>query len=420
MLISRAVQGALLIAAGFLLAAGRPAVGQTAAVNPHGNLSAPCSACHRAEGWTPVRISAQFDHGKSGFPLTGAHAQANCRSCHRTLDFQGVPTTCATCHQDVHHGELGANCAQCHTVRSFIDQTTMVRNHQQTRFPLRGAHTTVDCRSCHQPTAQSQLRFVNRSTVCADCHLEQFRATTDPNHAAGGFPMDCEQCHATTVWQDARFNHDQTGFPLTGAHRAAFCKQCHADAVYHGKSSTCASCHQADYDGVSDPNHRQAGFATTCADCHTTTAWNPSSFDHSKTAFPLTGGHRPLACSACHADGAYQTKPTACVACHQKDFDLTSNPNHKGAGFPTDCTVCHNTVGWMGANFNHTQFFPINTGKHSAPCATCHTVPTDYKQMTCVVCHEHSQTSMDSHHSSVRGYSYSSSACYSCHPRGNN
>ncbi len=392
---------------------------QTQVTNPHGELTIECSTCHAAEGWTPVRISTAFDHAARGFVLAGAHAKTTCRSCHQTLDFKGTPATCASCHQDVHHGELGSECGQCHTPRSFIDQSMMVRAHQQTRFPLRGAHATVDCRACHQPTAQSQIRFVNRSTVCVDCHLPQYRATSDPDHAAGGFPTNCEQCHATTVWQDARFNHDQSGFPLTGAHRAAFCRQCHADGIYHGKPATCVSCHQTDYDGVADPNHRQAQFATDCTQCHTTVAWNTASFNHSGTAFPLTGAHAPLPCRACHSDGVYAGKPATCVSCHQKDYDLTADPNHKGAGFPTDCTSCHNTIGWTGANFNHTQFFPIS-GNHSAPCATCHNVPSDYTQMTCLVCHEHSKANMDSHHSAVRNYSYSSSACYSCHPRGNN
>ena len=56
------------------------------------------------------------------------------------------------------------------------------------------------------------------------------------------------------------FDHSATAFPLTGAHRAVACQQCHGDGVYHGKSAVCVSCHQADYDRTTDPNHRTAQF----------------------------------------------------------------------------------------------------------------------------------------------------------------
>jgi hypothetical protein len=45
-------------------------------------------------------------------------------------------------------------------------------------------------------------------------------------------------------------------------------------------------------------------------------------------------------------------------------------------------------------------------------------VASDYRQFTCLVCHEHSQASMDSKHRGRSGYSYSSVACLGCHPNG--
>ena len=104
------------------------------------------------------------------------------------------------------------------------------------------------------------------------------------------------------------------------------------------------------------------------------------------------------------------------------DFNTTTNPNHKTAGFPTDCLSCHTTVRWTGATFDHdTKYFRINTGKHQgkwATCATCHTNSANYKEFTCLTCHEHNKTSMDSKHQGRSGYSYTSTACLSCHPRG--
>ena len=139
---------------------------QSAVTSPHGSLEIPCATCHQATAWKPARISDQFDHGKSGFPLEGAHASATCLSCHQTLDFGGAPTTCATCHQDIHRGELGANCSRCHSPRSFTDHATMYRAHQQTRFPLEGPHAAVDCQQCHTPAPQGGLTWVGRNTDC--------------------------------------------------------------------------------------------------------------------------------------------------------------------------------------------------------------------------------------------------------------
>lgn len=62
-----------------------------------------CDTCHDAIAFT----IAHFDHEATRFPLTGAHAQVSCASCHsteRTADgtafvrFRPMPTDCASCH----------------------------------------------------------------------------------------------------------------------------------------------------------------------------------------------------------------------------------------------------------------------------------------------------------------------------------
>jgi len=468
---------------------------QEPASNPHGDLNTPCSACHRPEGWTPVRITSAFNHAKVSFPLIGAHAKASCRGCHLSLDFKGTPSACTSCHEDAHKGELGHSCESCHSTRSFVDHSEMLRKHELTRFPLRGTHSTTDCRDCHQPGAQGRMIFVNRTTLCADCHAPAFFTASNPDHIAGGFPRACDQCHTSTVWQGARFNHDGAGFPLTGAHRSVACQQCHVNSVYRGTKTDCISCHQRDYDGTTDPNHPSAHFPTDCTACHTTAKWSGASFDHATAGFPLTGAHQALACQQCHlngvfagtsaacvschqndyntttdpshvatqfptdcsachtttawtgatfnhsgtsfpltgahlkatcndchADGVYNGKSTACVSCHQNDYNTTTDPPHLAGHFPTDCASCHTTVGWPGATFNHDgPYFPIYSGTHRGRwtnCSDCHNVASDYAQFTCLTCHTKATT--DSHHSGVRGYTYDSRACYSCHPTGTN
>ncbi|MEZ5289426.1 MAG: hypothetical protein R2712_32415, partial [Vicinamibacterales bacterium] len=69
---------------------------------------------------------------------------------------------------------------------------------------------------------------------------------------------------------------------------------------------------------------------------------------------------------------------------------------------------------WNQGTFNHR--FPITSGPHRQSCSTCHQTST--QSFTCLVCHEHSQSRMDSEHRGRSGYRYDSLACYSCHPNG--
>jgi len=39
-------------------------------------------------------------------------------------------------------------------------------------------------------------------------------------------------------------------------------------------------------------------------------------------------------------------------------------------------------------------------------------------QFSCIDCHEHNQQDMDDEHKGVSGYTWATSACYSCHPTG--
>jgi hypothetical protein len=328
--------GAIVAAFGVCAAA---ATAQQVAANPHGTLKEECAVCHSAAGWTPAHVRSDFNHAKHGFALAGAHAQASCRSCHTSLQFAGTPTDCVACHKDVHHGELGADCAHCHTARNFLDRDLMARGHDLTRFPLRGAHVAADCESCHTPAAPGRLAFVNLPRDCVSCHMPQFQAAKTPvDHVAGGLSQDCAPCHTPTVWTNARFNHNASGFPITGAHRALTCVQCHGDGVYAGKSTTCVSCHQKNYDATTDPIHSAARFATTCGDCHTTASWAGATFNH--TWFGLPHGSAAH-CSDCH------TSPTdfstfVCTTCHTQ---AQTDPHHTGVtGYvwnSTNCYACH-------------------------------------------------------------------------------
>jgi hypothetical protein len=236
---------------------------------------------------------------------------------------------------------------------------------------------------------------------------------------AAGFPQDCALCHAATAWRPAAFDHSRTRFPLTGAHTTVSCSTCHASGQYAGLPAACVSCHLKQYNATTSPNHVSAGFPPDCQTCHTTTQWPGATFDHNKTRFLLTGAHTKAQCESCHVGGRYAGTPADCYSCHSREFNSVSDPNHLAAGFLKTCTTCHTTSAWSGATLTHK--FPIYSGSHAGKwtsCTDCHTNSSNYAVFSCINCHAHEKAETDKDHHSVRGYTYDSAACYSCHPTG--
>jgi hypothetical protein len=255
------------------------------------------------------------------------------------------------------------------------------------------------------------------------CHQTDYNnAITPVNHKAAGFPTTCETCHDTVLWTDATFNHNTTGFTLTGAHVVPprLCTDCHVNNNYSLNSTLCYTCHQKDYAGTTNPAHATAGFPTTCELCHSTTVWTDSTFNHNNTTFPLTGSHLvpPRVCADCHVNNNYTTLPITCIGCHQTDYNNTTNPGHKAQPqfFPTTCASCHNTTAWTGATFNHAQYtnFSTNHGNANNVCSTCHINSNDYSVFQCTGCHG-GNNAANFNHPNVSGYVYNSVNCYACH-----
>jgi hypothetical protein len=342
-----------------------------------------CQSCHTTANW-----NASFDHSTTGFALTGAHTSLQCAQCHINGNYNLTDTSCVSCHLKDFQGTTQPNhvqagfpqtCQTCHTTTNWNASF----DHSTTGFPLTGAHTSVQCAQCHVNN-----NYNLSDTSCVSCHLKDFQGTTNPNHAQTGIPQTCQNCHSTTSWDDASFDHSTTGFPLTGAHTAVSCTQCHVNNNYNLTDTSCVSCHLKDFQGTTQPNHVQAGFPQTCQNCHNTVAWSGATFDHNNTGFPLTGAHTSLPCEQCHVNSNYHLTDTACVSCHLKDFQGTTDPNHVQAGFPQTCQTCHTTSNW-NASFNHsTTGFPL-TGAHTTlQCAQCHTNGNyGLTDTSCVSCH---------------------------------
>lgn len=411
----------------------------TGAANPNhvtGNIPTTCNTCHTTNpGWRPV----SFDHNTTAFPLTGAHLtiQNQCQSCHAS-GYANTPTNCYSCHQADYTGATNPNhvtgnfsttCATCHTTNPGWRPASF--DHSGTAFPLTGAHLSIQnqCQSCHA------AGYTNTPTNCYACHQADYTGATNPNHVTGNFSTTCTTCHTTNPgWRPASFDHSGTAFPLTGAHLTIQnqCQSCHA-AGYTNTPTNCYACHQTDYTGSVSPSHSGLQFPFSCEACHTTSAWQPSTFNHGiYTGYTLQGAHQTISaqCSRCHT-GNLTSAPTLCYSCHAADYNGATNPNHASANFPHECQTCHNQTSWSPSTFNHdAQYFPIYSGTHrnrwtgcgggTGNGAGCHTNNSNYAVFSCIHCHEHNQTSMNSHHSGVSGYSYNSQACFNCHPDGNN
>lgn len=312
---------------------------------PHGEWSDDCALCHDEGRYVPLKPKPGFRHEKTGFPLEGAHRTTPCRACHTVLDFSKVSRECATCHRDPHVGEFGADCARCHVPRSFIDRSAQLDRHRASRFPLTGAHVSVDCDRCHPGRPQGQATFVHAPTECYACHRADYESAADPDHKGLGFPTDCAFCHTPTAWERARFDHSQTGFPLTGAHRSQACSACHPGGRYSGTPTDCYACHKDRYDNANNPNHKGAGFPTNCLLCHNTTDFEGARFtQHDALYFPIYSGRHAGAwagCTDCH------TNPTSyaqfsCFLCHGQAETTAKHSGVPGFSYNSNaCYACH-------------------------------------------------------------------------------
>lgn len=272
--------------------------------DPHqGKVSADCAKCHNESSWTGGAI--KFDHSKTRFPLTGRHGALACGQCHEGGKFKVEPLACATCHKDPHQGQFRGQfrqaCDRCHSTDGWTGRG-LIFDHQKTRFPLRDKHATLACATCHQAG-----QYRGRSASCSACHHDPHRGQFKEQFKEG-----CAKCHTSRGWgvRELHFDHQATGFPLTGAHRGVACGQCHTEGRYHEAPAQCGACHI-------DPHEGRTG--SQCHRCHETTSWTAgvrAKFNHAATPFPLDRTHRALGCAACHEPVTLKTPGRRCTDCH--------------------------------------------------------------------------------------------------------
>ncbi len=379
--------------------------------------------------FSPGPLSTQE---RTGISLGGVASHAalggNCAACHTNpLDTRGMAGRCLDCHTDVQtqlastatlHGALpdGAACLGCHTEHNGPTATLTKMDlatfpHATLGFVLTAHGQTSDgaafgCADCHT-ALDARPRPINAYTfdpaTCVNCHTSD-QPEFVVAHVAD-FGIDCMGCH-DGVDRYTGFDHNTLAVPLDGRHGEATCASCHGavrePVGFGGLATTCVGCHQAD-------DIHQGAYGTDCASCHTPAGWEQATFDHSLTAFPLTGAHTNAPCTSCHANHIYAGTPSTCVACH-------AEPQIHLGQFGTDCTSCHSTSRWEGAVFAHT--FPLDHGgEGQIPCATCHTNPQQYTVYTCYNCHAHPQAATLAEHRE-EGISENIDDCARCHATG--
>ncbi|MFO0984838.1 MAG: hypothetical protein U1E76_24440 [Planctomycetota bacterium] len=187
--------------------------------------------------------------------------EVSCRTA-----YAGTPTDCYSCHADDYarakdpdHVAAGypTTCEQCHTTAGW-DRA----NFKHDKWKLTGAHLGVACQKCHANG------YAGTPTDCYSCHADDYARAKDPDHVANGYPTTCEQCHNTSSWDDANFDHESF-FPIAKGNHKLDCNLCHTT----GSTTTfsCIDCHAHTKTDM-DRKHREVqGYryeSKACYQCH--------------------------------------------------------------------------------------------------------------------------------------------------------
>ncbi len=273
--------------------------------------------------------------------------------------------------------------------------------------PLASVHSHLEgisnCTKCHSLGNQVT------NDKCLDCHTE-IRIRTEQKrgyHASaevrGKSCVSCHNDHHGVNFQIVRFNkdkfnHDLTGFKLTGAHAKKTCTDCHKKEfitegkakskkhTYLGLTANCVNCHT---------DYHQKTITAACTSCHSNDAFKPAvKFSHAKTKYPLTGMHQTVPCVKCHPVTTRNNlkfqefagiRFENCNNCH-------TDPHQNKFG--QNCTQCHTNESFHTikgiSGFDHSRTnFPLTDRHQGVPCQKCHktSITAPLRHERCTDCH---------------------------------
>lgn len=138
-----------------------------------------CKECHSVIRWSDIA----FNHTRTNFNLTGAHANQKCSSCHFRKNndgitkqrFTGLSVQCSDCHNDIHFGQFEAggktDCYSCHDTGNWKASKF---DHNTAAFRLDGKHVNVQCSKCHKSVGSGSNTYINykiQQFKCESCHF---------------------------------------------------------------------------------------------------------------------------------------------------------------------------------------------------------------------------------------------------------
>jgi hypothetical protein len=385
-------------------------------------------------------ITVPFDHLSTGFELDGVHRDLPCEACHLNAVFKGTPRACGVCHiqgstfnatpKTTTHIMSTNNCAACHDTTSF--RPAVHFDHMETMGSCVTCHngtiaqgegpthpaTSTNCAACHTVVSWNPPSTVDHTQIpmavqgfCIICHNGTNASGKNPGHITTA--LECGDCHLTTTWLGANFDH--TGIVNN-------CYTCHNGVKAAGKQGThmpttnlCENCHTTGI-GTKTPNwvpslfdHTQMTSQNTCLPCHSGTVklaggsfvqGQPSNhvpLNSSTADCILCHGNTPAAetwtvlaatipvlhtglsvnnCLQCHAGQTFAGVPAPYIPMSISGVSPTKAtplaPPHIPILAGTDCSSCH------GAAYQAGGFGPataMSAAKHafvSGTCDTCH------------------------------------------------
>mgnify|MGYP003416327021 CR=1 FL=1 len=86
---------------------------------------------------------------------------------------------------------------------------------------------------------------------------------------------------AATPAKKTEFDHDRTGYFLTGQHVSVACESCHVRGIFRGTPKACQGCHtQGSQIASSIKSSTHVQTRAHCDDCHTDSSWTTVRMDH--------------------------------------------------------------------------------------------------------------------------------------------
>ena len=294
-----------------------------------------CADCH--DGTKAHAVNHQPDHQSTG------NENVTCNVCHDGITVKGSFNAPAGTAVDVSAAAIHSDCNKCHatintTVQNFINAN---KGQLNPVYQCSVCHDTIAPRHNKLHTANSYLNN-STDTSCSSCH--NLDVTVVHSGILGGKTLDCNTCHsANPALPDTKTvisanlsslkNPDgtlkRTGYTCQSCHGVAGhnhpvttydsastvnCKKCHAtdktnlttelSAVHAGAGLGCETCHNAKFEGGTNPIITRNGVIDTipqCKACHNGSLAHPV---HANLALPHLSGIFPTAtdadCLKCH------------------------------------------------------------------------------------------------------------------------